>query len=215
MGYKLVHVGRDGFQRELYYDKEEKIYFCDTAFKKPYSKEAVICTKGFQKEGEPIFEIKNYTFVEPKKKKRIRGFETVRTEADAKLPVRATNRSAGYDFFSITAGIVPPGERRWFKTGIKAYMRKDEVLLCVPRSSLGFKHGIRLSNGTGVIDSDYYNNPDNEGEIQVSLHNTSDKEFAFPPGERLFQGIFVKYLIADDDKPLVKKRNGGIGSSGK
>jgi dUTP pyrophosphatase len=144
-----------------------------------------------------------------------RGFEKVSTCPDAQYPRRSTEKSAGYDFYAYEGGIVHVGERKWFRTGIKAYMQENEVLLCLPRSSLGFKHGIRLSNGTGVIDSDYFNNPDNEGEIQVSLQNLGDKPFKIEKGDRLFQAIFVNYLIADNDDPINKKRIGGIGSTGK
>jgi dUTP pyrophosphatase len=81
------------------------------------------------------------------------------------LPKRSTKKSAGYDIRSIEEGIIKPGEAKVFKTGVKADMNDDEVLLLMIRSSLGFKYNIGLANNVGVIDSDYYNNPDNEGHI--------------------------------------------------
>ncbi|NCU41502.1 MAG: dUTP diphosphatase [Candidatus Moranbacteria bacterium] len=179
-----------------------------------YDENASIHYKGKDIEGEPDYPIEFFEFVK-KIKKQKRGFEKISTSPNAKLPQRSTSRSAGYDFFSNEDGVVPAGQRKLFRTGIKAYMMKNEVLLCFPRSSLGIKNGIRLTNGTGVIDSDYYNNPENEGEIHVSLHNTSENDFEVKKGDRIFQAVFTKYLIADNDIPISKKRRGGIGSTGK
>jgi dUTP pyrophosphatase len=154
-------------------------------------------------------------YVGEQKRSQERGFEKVSSCEDAKLPQRATTKSAGYDFFAYEDGIVYSGEKKLFRTGIKAYMNDNEVLLCYPRSSLGIKFGIRLTNGTGVIDSDYYNNPQNEGEIHVSLHNTGDKPFEVKKGDKIFQAMFVNYLTVDNDEPISKERIGGIGSTGK
>ena len=81
------------------------------------------------------------------------------------------------------------------------------------RSSLGIKHGIVLSNGTGVIDSSFYNNPSNNGNIGIALHNTSDKVVVIKQGDRIIQGVFIKYLVADNDNVIHENRIGGIGSS--
>lgn len=216
--YFLVALGKeDSWGRTLYQDLRTGLYFCDTLLLPEYHENAAVTFKGRDIEGEPDFPIEKekYQFIKVLNKQKIRGFEAVSSCKEAKLPKRSTSKSAGYDFFAFEEGIVPPGEKKWFRTGIKAYMQEDEVLLCYPRSSLGFKNGIRLSNGTGVIDHDYYNNDKNEGEIQVSLHNTSDKEFVINKGDKIFQAVFTKYLIADDDEPLNKKRKGGIGSTGK
>ena len=97
---------------------------------------------------------------------------------------------------------------------IKAQMEEDEVLLLFVRSSIGIKKGIVLSNGTGVIDSSYYSNPDNDGNIGVSLLNTTDEEEIIKKGERIMQGMFMKYLITDDDN-TTEIRTGGYGSTGK
>jgi dUTP pyrophosphatase len=92
-------------------------------------------------------------------------------------------------------------------------MQEDEVLLLYVRSSLGIKCGVVLSNGTGVIDSSYYNNPSNNGNIGIALHNTSDRMVVIKQGDRIIQGIFMKYLVADVDCVIHENRVGGIGSS--
>ena len=81
------------------------------------------------------------------------------------MPTRATQNSAGYDFYLLEDLVLKPGEIKKVPTGIKAEMNNDEVLMIYIRSSLGFKYNLRLCNGTGIIDSDYYNNVDNEGHI--------------------------------------------------
>ena len=94
-------------------------------------------------------------------------------------------------------------------------MEQDEVLLLYIRSSIGIKRKLILSNGTGVIDATFYNNPDNEGNIACALYNYGNEPQTINAGERVMQGVFVKYLTTEDDKPLNKTRTGGIGSSGK
>ena len=79
---------------------------------------------------------------------------------------------------------------------------------------MGFKQQLVLSNGTGIIDSSYYNNPDNEGHIHIAITNIGNKTQVIPPMAKVAQGIFMKYLVADDDNPT-GKRVGGIGSTGK
>jgi len=87
------------------------------------------------------------------------------------------------------------------------------VLMMYPRSSLSFKKFLIKANGVGVIDSDYYNNPDNEGEIMLILYNFGKQTAVIEAGERISQGVFTKYLTADDDINKVK-RLGGFGSTG-
>jgi len=84
------------------------------------------------------------------------------------------------------------------------------------RSSMAIKKGIRLVNNVGIIDADYYNNPDNEGHIMLALVNTGLEPMVLKKGERVAQGIFYKYLTTDDDKETEKEnRSGGFGSTGK
>jgi dUTP pyrophosphatase len=165
---------------------------------------------------------------------KLRGFEEVKKEhrqnkkevnveqmgvqvfyAPITLPTRGTRRSAGYDFYLAQDVTLLPAQKTLLWSDVKAYMQEDEVLELHIRSSLGIKQGIILSNITGIIDSDYYENPDNDGNIGFSLLNTSGRGVELKAGDRVAQGIFQKYLVADDDKPLQELRTGGTGSSGK
>jgi len=147
----------------------------------------------------------------------MRKFEVVTGyEEVAKLPKRSTKHSAGYDFHTTNSlpVLILPQKTVVFDTGIKVSMESDEVLLMHIRSSVGIKCGIILSNCTGVIDADYYNNPDNEGHIRIALTNIGDVAQTIKPQEKVAQGIFMKYITTDDDNPT-GKRVGGIGSTGK
>jgi dUTP pyrophosphatase len=131
-----------------------------------------------------------------------------------KIPVRATEFSAGYDFYNLNYTVtVPPHGTAMIKTGIKAQMDPNMVLLMFIRSSLAFKHGLQLTNSVGVIDADYYNNPDNEGEIGISLYNMNDTYVKIDPYERIAQGIFMPYFLTYNDISNAK-RAGGFGSTG-
>ena len=81
-------------------------------------------------------------------------------------------------------------------------MQNDEVLKIYIRSSLGFKYDVVLSNSTGIIDADYFNNPNNEGHIWIKLINYGDKTLSINKGEAIAQGIFEKYLKVDNDTPV-------------
>ena len=149
-----------------------------------------------------------------------RYFEVVKDEfrkygdVEIKLPVRGDKRSAGYDFITPVDIELAPGERKLIFTDVKAFMQDDEVLELYVRSSIGCL-GIILQNCTGIIDSSYFNNPKNDGNIGIPLWNTSDHKITIEAGERVIQGVFKKYLIADNDKCLNGERVGGFGSSGK
>ena len=133
--------------------------------------------------------------------------------AEIPLPRRATAGSAGYDFVSPLEVTVPGGGSALIPTGIRAEMEKGWVLLLFPRSSLGFRHGIRLSNTTGVIDSDYAR-AENEGHIMVKLRNPNPEPVTIGKGERFCQGIFLPYGTAEEaDMP--GERKGGFGSTGR
>ena len=115
------------------------------------------------------------------------------------LPKRKTKYSAGYDIISLIEYELLPGESKVIPTGLKCIFPEDEFLMIVIRSSLGFKYGIKLANQVGIIDADYYNNEDNEGHILVKLENTSKEPFKINIGDRVAQGIFIKYEMTDDD----------------
>lgn len=161
---------------------------------------------------------------------KTRGFEKISEEqlkndvdcfwyriyySDYKLPRRATSKSAGYDFYSLFSFTLLPGEEIKLPTGVKAYMLDDEKLNIRVRSSTGFKYNIRLKNQLGLVDADYYNNPDNEGHIWIALKNEGKKNWTVKKGDAVAQGTFSKYLITDDDNPVKNKRVGGIGSTSK
>lgn len=165
-------------------------------------------------------------------KQRERGFEVVKQEHrkhyedatvagkkqrhyfDVMLPVRADSNSAGYDFFCPRDITLLPAQKMLVFTDVKAYMREDEVLMLYPRSSLGIKQGLMLSNTAGVIDASYYSNDGNDGNIGLALLNTSGRAIELKQGQRVIQGIFTKYLTVDEDNVLDESRKGGIGSSG-
>lgn len=131
------------------------------------------------------------------------------------LPQRSTKYSAGYDFVALTDFTINPDEIKLIPTGIKADMNNNEVLMIYIRSSLGFKFNIRMCNQTGIIDKDYYNNPDNEGHIFVKLQNEGTKPKEFKQGENIVQGIFLNYLTVDNEDEIEKERVGGVGSTNK
>ena len=146
----------------------------------------------------------------------MRGFQfisTISQTTDLKLPTRATNLSAGYDFYLQDSLTILPKQSAVIKTYVKAYMQDDEVLQLYIRSSLGMKIGLRLLNQVGIIDADYYNNEDNEGHILIGIENTTNDTVELVKGERIVQGIFMKYLTVSNDEPLEKNRRGGIGST--
>lgn len=163
---------------------------------------------------------------------RKRGFEIVSNfkKKDINLPVRKTNASAGYDFEAAESLIVPSiwkvlaekvfiGEATGLKatlipTGIKSYMLDDEYLQLSIRSGTSLKTGLILANGVGIVDSDYYDNPDNEGHIMFPVHNLGFKDKLIKKGERIGQGLFLKYLKVDDDISD-GTRTGGFGSTDK
>lgn len=131
------------------------------------------------------------------------------------LPKRSTKKSAGYDIRSMEDGILAPGEVRVFKTGLKVCMNDDEVLYIYSRSSFGSKYRVTMGNSVGVIDADYYNNPSNEGHFSVCLINHGDTDFEVKVGDRIAQGVFMKYLTVDDEEEIINERIGGFGSTDK
>lgn len=160
--------------------------------------------------------------------KKIRGFEKISENQfekdfkdfnisyeDLKLPKRATARAAGYDIYSPISFELKPGEDIVIPTGFKAYMLSDESLDIYPRSGMGFKYYIRLANTIGLGDSDYYNCESNEGHYFIKLRNEGSKPWIIETGDAIGQGIFRKYLLADDDSFVGNKRVGGFGSTNK
>ena len=144
----------------------------------------------------------------------MRGFKHVLIK-DAKhlnvstqLPTRGSSGSAGYDFYSKETITIQPQQSHLFWTDVSSYMLSDEVLYIFVRSSIGIKKGLVLKNGTGVIDSDY------TGNIGICLFNQTKEPVVIELGERIAQGVFHKFLLANNDLTLNNERNGGFGSSG-
>lgn len=135
---------------------------------------------------------------------------------NAKLPTRATTGSAGMDLYacieeSIT---INPNELKIIPTGIAVALPNNEVAAFLyARSGLGVKHGICLSNGVGVIDSDY------RGEVCVGLCNVSDKSYTIEPFERVAQMVIAPVIIPEitetNDLDSTHRGQGGFGSTGK
>lgn len=131
--------------------------------------------------------------------------------ADIQLPRRATAGSAGYDFFMPFPAVFTSMTPVLIPTGIRALMDPGQFLLCVPRSGLGFKYGMRLRNSLAVIDEDYCNAA-NHGHIMAKI--ITDEPFVLESGDRFMQGIFLPYATTRDDCPISPFRSGGMGSTG-
>ncbi len=163
---------------------------------------------------------------------KIRGFMVCKGFEDMgiTIPQRSTKNSAGYDFCaaediviesyfkkvikSITEKDENPLKPTLVKTGIKSYMPEDEVLYIYNRSSNPMKKGLVLANSVGVIDSDYFENPDNDGHIMFAFYNFCPFDITIKKGEKIGQGVFQKFLKADDDN-ADGDRLGGYGSTGR
>lgn len=166
----------------------------------------------------------------------MRGFEKVKYyNKQIELPKRSTKNSAGYDFRAAETVLIPsiwgfvlraivqkftPNMVPYYikpvlvPTGVKAYFEKDEVLKLYNRSSNPFKRGLILANSVGIIDSDYYNNEDNDGEIMFAFYNFFPFDVTIEAGEKIGQGVFSKFLLIDDDTATAE-RKGGFGSTDK
>jgi dUTP pyrophosphatase len=132
---------------------------------------------------------------------------------DIPLPKRATAGSAGYDFICPSDVTLQPGDAVTIPTGIRCEMQPGWVLMLFPRSSLGFKHQIRLANTAGVIDADYFRAA-NEGHIMVRIVNGGDHAVTISRGERFCQGVFLPHGLAEEEA-VFADRAGGFGSTGK
>jgi len=128
------------------------------------------------------------------------------------IPTRKTEESAGYDIALPVDIHLKPKEARLFFTDIKCLIHPQrEFLMIVIRSSLGIK-GLSLMNAVGVIDSDYYNNEANDGNIGIPLINNSKDDIKIPAGNAIAQAIFMPYGITDCDVTQ-DVRKGGFGST--
>lgn len=152
---------------------------------------------------------------------------------DAQLPEYQTKGSAGADFFCAEKVVIPSiwkGVLNFIKdkdftkddlfkptlvhTGIKARMEEDESLDLLNRSSNPKKLGLILANSIGLVDSDYVDNPDNDGEIMFSFFNVKPWDVEINVGDRIGQGYFKKVLRPTEGLRIKDvDRAGGFGST--
>lgn len=138
---------------------------------------------------------------------------------DIILPRRATKHSAGYDIFSTQDFILHPGHTIKIPTGLRVILDPDKFLLIVPRSGMGFKTSVRLSNTVGIIDADY-SDSDNEGHFWVKLTYPilngipTQKPLEIHKGDAICQGIICPFYKVEEDD-VETHRNGGFGSTSK
>ncbi len=149
---------------------------------------------------------------------KVRGFEIAKgfENSGINMPVRKTKYSAGYDVEAAEDCIIPAftlGQAPTLvKTGLKAYMPKDEYLMLCNRSSNPKKKGLVLANSIGIVDADYYNNSDNDGHFMFAFFNIKSEPVEIKKGECIGQAIFQKYFTIDEDV-AEGERNGGFGST--
>ena len=149
---------------------------------------------------------------------RKRGFEVAKgwEGKNINIPVRKTARSAGYDVEAAEDIVIPVFENgckpTLVHTGLKAYCQDDEWYMLANRSSHPGKKKLVLANGIGIIDADYYGNPDNDGEFMFAYYNIGTEPLEIKKGDIIGQVVFQKFLITDDDN-ATGKRTGGFGST--
>lgn len=152
---------------------------------------------------------------------KVRGFEIAKgwEDKNINLPVRKTLHSAGYDVEAAEDVIIPVFENgckpTLVHTGLKAYCQDDEWYMLANRSSNPGKKKMVLANGIGVIDADYYENPDNDGEFMFAYYNIGTEPVEIKKGDIIGQVVFQKFLVTDEDNVLNEKRVGGFGSTSK
>ena len=147
----------------------------------------------------------------------MRGFELIEG-MNGELPIKATVHSAGVDFIASSDITIPAfrfkGQATLVPTGVKAFMQKNEYLQIFARSSIPVNLGLIMSNGVGIVDADYYNNPKNEGHIMIEFNNLTNEHITIEKGTRIAQGIFNKVLPVTHGVRLKNDtRNGGFGST--
>lgn len=143
----------------------------------------------------------------------IKFLPTIDAPAGTKLPQRSTQFSAGYDFYAPCDILVPAhGESELIPFNIKALMPGDYFLMLKIRSGLSVKYNLSLAC-SGVIDCDYCDNADNDGNIGIIIGNNGDVNYVIKKDERCAQGIFLRYGVTVDDD-VKALRSGGYGSTG-
>lgn len=166
-----------------------------------------------------------------------RGFEICKDyiDKDINLPIRKTKNSVGYDIEAAEDTIIPSiwknifgnfskfikGDKDYLeikptlvKTGLKSYFGEDEVLMLANRSSNPGKKGLILANSLGIIESDYYGNPDNDGHLMYAYYNFFPIDITIKKHDTIGQAYFQNFLKVDNDI-AEGIRTGGFGSTDK
>lgn len=140
--------------------------------------------------------------------------------SEAFIPVYATDGAACFDLHALIeddihgdgALVIRPDTQAIIRTGLAFQVPEGHVMLVYSRSGHGFKNSVRLSNATGVIDSDY------RGEVQVALHNDGRARFTVRHGDRIAQAMIVPVpqvqLALVDELSTTERGTGGLGSTG-
>lgn len=166
-----------------------------------------------------------YNFQSPNQDNSQSGFKVARgfgpeSGAIVTLPKRQTFHSAGYDISAAFDVEIPAGQMVLVSTGLKCKMPLSHVLKLYIRSSMAVKKNLMLANNVGIIDSDYFENQDNDGHIMVPLINMGQEPVIIKAGERIAQGIveefkvFAQYELQFIQDSPQNVRNGGFGSTG-
>lgn len=166
-----------------------------------------------------------------------RGFEVCKDyiDKDINLPIRKTKNSVGYDIEAAEDTVIPSiwknifgnfskfikGDKEYLeikptlvKTGLKSYFGEDEVLMLANRSSNPGKKGLILANSLGIIESDYYENPDNDGHLMYAYYNFFPVDVTIKKHDTIGQAYFQNFLKVDNDI-AGGIRTGGFGSTDK
>lgn len=133
---------------------------------------------------------------------------------EIKMPLRATADSIAYDMYSNEDMVLEVGKKHLFWTDIKILFPKDVAALINVRSSMGIKNDLVLANTQGWIESDYYGNIKNDGNIGICLKNDGNENVEIKQGDAIGQVMFVNYLVAENCNSN-NTRQGGIGSTDK
>lgn len=130
----------------------------------------------------------------------------------ATIPVYQTAGAACFDLAAAEGALIWPGDARQVRTGLAVSLQPGHAMLIFSRSGHGFKHGIRLANCVGVIDSDY------RGEIVVALHNDSSIDFEVGIGDRIAQAMVIATPMMSFcevlDLDATARGESGFGSTG-
>ena len=146
--------------------------------------------------------------------KELIKYQDLFNKEDIILPKRQTSGSCGYDFYLPHDLLLKANSNGLVYSGIKIELEDDLFLMVCIRSSLARKKGITLTNQVGIIDSDYFNNVDNDGHIIIAVTNNTNEDILLKKGERVAQGIIFNFLKTADDEAL-EERVGGFGSTTK